>query len=119
MFSTQGLPAIFVSDNGPQFVSKEFKEYLRRNDIRHCPLPYYHAASNGQVERTVHTAKALLKKIVADKEISQQISNYFHHYTQLLTGGSPAELLMKQQLRECLSLVKPSKTLEIQTTQTD
>lgn len=123
VFSTHGFPAVFVTDNGPQFVSKEFEEYLRKNGIRHCLSPYYHAASNGQAERTVQTIKGFLKKLTADnRDVREQVSDYLLAYrntTHPLTNRSPAELLMKRQLRTRLSLVKPSKTLEIQASQTE
>ena len=34
-----GLPEHIVSDNGPQFISEEFKLYLQKNDIQHTKTP--------------------------------------------------------------------------------
>ena len=50
-FGRHGLPEIVVTDNGSNFVSKEFEEFLKQNGIRHISL--YHPASNGQAERAV------------------------------------------------------------------
>ena len=36
LFATHGLPEKVVSDNGPQFVAREMKEFLDSNGIRHC-----------------------------------------------------------------------------------
>ena len=35
MFSKHGLPESLTSDNGPQFISAEFKEYMEKQGIRH------------------------------------------------------------------------------------
>jgi transposase InsO family protein len=33
MFARHGIPRTIKSDNGPQFVSEEFKDYLQNNGI--------------------------------------------------------------------------------------
>ena len=35
MFATHGLPEVIVSDNGPQFTSYKFGQFLKKNGIRH------------------------------------------------------------------------------------
>ena len=62
MFATHGLPEVIVSDNGPQFTSYEFGQFLKKNGIRHITSPPYHPSSNGQAERTVQTLKRALQK---------------------------------------------------------
>ena len=42
LFAHHGLPEQFVSDNGPQFTSSEFKQFLLDNRVKHnseCSLP--------------------------------------------------------------------------------
>ena len=37
-----GLPDQVVSDNGPQFTSEEFSQFLKRKGIKHiCSAPYH------------------------------------------------------------------------------
>ncbi|XP_049267997.1 uncharacterized protein K02A2.6-like [Rhipicephalus sanguineus] len=62
MFATHGLPDVVVSDNGPAFVSEEFKNFLHRNGIKQVLTPPYHPASNGAAERAVECIKSKLKK---------------------------------------------------------
>ncbi|XP_015276986.1 PREDICTED: uncharacterized protein K02A2.6-like, partial [Gekko japonicus] len=63
LFATHGLPDVIVSDNGPQFVSEEFRLFLTSNGIRQMTSAPFHPASNGQAERMVRTAKEALGKM--------------------------------------------------------
>ena len=61
--STHGLPRILVSDNGPQFASSEFVEFMQNNGIlRKRTLPC-HPALNGLIERFVQELKLCLKEV--------------------------------------------------------
>ena len=53
IFAMHGIPRTVVSDNGPQFVSAEFKQFINANGIRHVKVAPYHPASNGQAERAM------------------------------------------------------------------
>ncbi|XP_014217296.1 uncharacterized protein LOC106645854, partial [Copidosoma floridanum] len=52
-----GLPDHIVSDNGPQFRSLEFREFLKRNGVKQSFSPPYHPATNGAAENFVKTFK--------------------------------------------------------------
>ncbi|RXN16207.1 putative protein K02A2.6-like protein [Labeo rohita] len=52
LFSHYGLPEVLVSDNGPQFVSQEFANFLKANHVKHIRSAPYHPAMNGQAERS-------------------------------------------------------------------
>ena len=38
LFASYGLPEQVVSDNGPQFVSDEFAQFLKANGVKHVRL---------------------------------------------------------------------------------
>jgi len=40
-----------ISDNGPQFVSKSFKEYIRMSGMAHVRTAPFYPQSNGKIER--------------------------------------------------------------------
>jgi len=47
-------PTVVVSDNGPQFASREFAQFLKLNGINQKLTPPYHPASNRCIERCIH-----------------------------------------------------------------
>ena len=46
-----------ISDNGPQFIAKEFKEFIRVSGMTHVRTSPYYPQSNGKVERFHATLK--------------------------------------------------------------
>lgn len=48
--STNGKPKKVMHDNGKQFVSKSFRQYLRENDIKDKPIPAAYPQLQGKVE---------------------------------------------------------------------
>ena len=57
IFASYGLPAQLVSDNGPQFIAKEFEEFMFKNGIKHITSAPYHPATNGLIKRFVQSFK--------------------------------------------------------------
>ncbi len=51
-----------MSDNGPQYASREFKAFAREWEFDHVTSSPYFAQSNGFIERMVGTVKNVLKK---------------------------------------------------------
>ena len=91
IFAVHGIPDIVVSDNGPQYASKEFKAFTH---ITSSPL---YPQSNGKAERAVRTVKNILKK---------NSDPYFglmaYRSTPLQNGASPCQLLMGREIRTTL-----------------
>ncbi|XP_064469866.1 uncharacterized protein K02A2.6-like [Ornithodoros turicata] len=94
MLARFGLPDVVRSDNGPEFASGEFQRFLSTQGIKHVTSSPHFPQSNGQAERTVQTAKALLKK---EPDVNSAL--LAHRTTPRSCGYAPAELLMGRRLQ--------------------
>ena len=113
VFSIFGLPEHIVSDNGSQFTSEEFKEFLDKNDIQHTKTPTNHPATNGLAERYVGFMKETFKKIGKTNEsLQSKIDRFLLTYraTPTKLGKSPAELLTNRQPRTRFNALRFTKT---------
>ena len=112
IFATHGLPERIVTDNGPQFSSREFREFLDINGIQHTQSAPYHPSTNGEAERFVQTFKKNMKCRQANSSnISSCISKFLLSYrttAHAATGLSPSILLMGRRIRNKLDLVHPN-----------
>ena len=72
LFSRHGLPDKLVSDNGPQFTSEEFKEFMTNCGILHIKTAPYHPQTNGKAEHFVQTFKNFIKRADHDKSMNQR-----------------------------------------------
>ncbi|MCK5653023.1 MAG: IS3 family transposase [Gemmatimonadetes bacterium] len=48
-----------ISDNGPQFIAKDFKEFIRISGMTHVRISPYYPQSNGKIERWHKTMKTV------------------------------------------------------------
>ena len=110
IFAIHGLPATLVSDNGSNFTSSEFEEFMKRNGIKHIKVAPYHPVSNGLAERAVRVFKEGFEKM-GEGSIQTKLSRFLLSYRTTphsTTGVPPAELLMKGKLRTQLDRLYPN-----------
>ena len=111
LFASYGIPQQLVSDNGPQFTSGEFKEFLRTNGVRHIQVAPYHPSSNGAAERFVRTFKEAMQKSKCTRvSIHDHLMHFLLSYRvtpHTTTGMAPCELFMGRKLRTTLDLLMP------------
>ncbi|PIC27952.1 hypothetical protein B9Z55_020036 [Caenorhabditis nigoni] len=112
IFSHNGFPETIVSDNGTQFVSKEFSTMCQESGIVHIRSPAFHPQSNGQAERFVDTLKRGLKKLRGEGSVSNEtLSEFLLHYrstpSTALSGLSPAEVHLNRRIRTKMSVMMP------------
>ena len=95
MFSRHGIPSILMSDNGPQYVSQEMKDFAAAYGFCHLTSSPHYPQSNGLAERSVKTMKSILCQ--TDDQYLALLT--FRTTPMPWCGFSPAELLMGRKLR--------------------
>lgn len=112
IFASHGLPTQVVSDNGPQFVSSEFANFMKQNGIKHSRVSPYHPSSNGLAERFVQTLKQALRASQHDgRPLQHRLANFLFKYRatpHATTNRSPCSLFLQRTMRTRLDLLRPS-----------
>ena len=66
VFARHGIPEQLLTDNGPQYSSRQFKNFADNWGFVHNTSSPLYPRSNGLAERTVQTVKNILKKAKED-----------------------------------------------------
>ena len=122
LFARYGLPAQLVSDNGPQFTSEEFQQFLKRNGIKHITSAPYHPATNGLAERCVQSFKNAMKSETEVKSLNIKLARLLLAYRNTphsTTGEPPSQLFLGRRLRTRLDLLKPDLSIKVNNRQID
>ena len=114
LFSRHGLPDKLVSDNGPEFTSDEFKEFMSNCGILHIKTAPYHPQTNGEVERFVQTFINFVKRSDHDKNLNQcqideAILKYLMTYRCTPHSGtemSPSYIMLNRQIKNVFDLLR-------------
>jgi transposase InsO family protein len=106
IFARHGIPRVVISDNGPQYSSKEFQEFAKKWEFQHITSSPYHPEANGKAERTVQTIKSLMKKASRDEEDPYLALMNFRACPGPDGSPAPATMLMNRKLRTRLPRLK-------------
>ena len=102
--SRHGIPEILYSDNGPEFSSLEFRRFAKAYEFHHVTSSPRFPQSNGLAERTVQTAKKLLKKAYEDKKDPYLAILELRNTPIPGVGLSPTQLLMGRRTRSIIPI---------------
>jgi len=75
-----------ISDNGPQFLARDFKEFIRLSGMTHVRTSPYYPQSNGKIERWHQSLK---KECIRPKtplcldDAKRIVGEYVDHYNQV------------------------------------
>jgi transposase InsO family protein len=72
-----------ISDNGPQFISKDFKEFIRISGMTHVKTSPYYPQSNGKLERYHKTIKSTCIRVntpLSLPDAQRLVTDFVDHY---------------------------------------
>ncbi|MBC8379106.1 MAG: IS3 family transposase [Planctomycetes bacterium] len=72
-----------ISDNGPQFIAKDFKEFIKVSGMTHVRTSPYYPQSNGKLERYHRTIKGTCIRVntpLSLDDAQRLISDFVEHY---------------------------------------
>jgi putative transposase len=107
-----------LSDNGPGYISRAFRDYLRLVGIRHILAAPFHPQTNGKVERYQLSLKREVNQLPyelpsqLEKALADFVDYYnYRRYHKALANVTPADVLYGR--RE--EILKRRKEVQIQT----
>ena len=103
IFETHGIPVSLKSDNGSQFISGEFKQFVKSMGIsQHLVTPRWPEA-NGEVERQNRSLMKRIKIAYAEGlDYKAEVRKYIVAYRNTphtITGKCPSEMLFGRKVR--------------------
>ena len=118
-FCRTGVPDTFWSDGGPQFTSREFKDFARQWGFRHTTSSPQYPQSNGKAEATVKSMKKLLRAAWTGRAINQNhLARALLQYRNTPSrkdGLSPAQKLFGRPIQDTLPAHRRAFAAEWQT----
>jgi putative transposase len=90
-----------ISDNGPQFIAKDFKEFIRICGMTHVKTSPYYPQSNGKIERFHRTIKGDCLRTqtpLSLEDARRLVTNYVAHYNQVRLHSAIGYIAPKDML---------------------
>lgn len=111
-----GIPDEIVSDNGSQFTSMEFKNFISKYRIKQSLTAPGYPATNGAAENAVKTIKNAINKVFFENpeaDLDMVIRNFLFDYRNVqhaVTNKRPAEVMLGFKPKVKLDLMRPTET---------
>ena len=81
-----GVTPRLISDNGPQFIARDFKEYIRLTGMTHVRTSPYYPQSNGKIERwhkTLKTEAIRPRTPLTLEDARRVVATFVQHYNEV------------------------------------
>jgi transposase InsO family protein len=90
-----------ISDNGPQFIAKDFKEFIRVMGMTHVRTSPYYPQSNGKIERFHKTIKGECIRVLVPltlEDAQRIVTDYVIHYNEVRLNSAIGYITPKDML---------------------
>ena len=114
LFSREGLPESIISDNGPQFRSRELQQFLGSVGVKHVFSSPYSPQTCGMVERLNRTVKGAFQAArLSGQSRAAYLRRFLREYRTTkhpATGCTPFLLMRGREMRTALDVLPAEKT---------
>ena len=96
-----GATPRIISDNGPQFIAKDFKEFIRIAGMTHVRTSPYYPQSNGKIERWHKTLKGDCIRVLTPLSLDDArriVADYVDHYNTVRLHSAIGYVTPKDKL---------------------
>ena len=96
-----GVTPRIITDNGPQFVAKDFKEFIRIAGMTHVKTSPYYPQSNGKIERWHKTLKGDCIRVQVPLSLDDArrlVTDYVAHYNNVRLHSAIGYVAPKDKL---------------------
>lgn len=76
---------VIISDNGPQFISKDFHDFIRQHELTHVTTSVYYPQSNGKLERfhgTIKQEEIRANAYLDIEDARRRVERYIRYYNE-------------------------------------
>ena len=96
-----GAKPRIISDNGPQFIAKDFKEFIRISGMTHVRTSPYYPQSNGKIERWHKSLKGECIRPgtpLSLEDARRLVEGYVEHYNNVRLNSAIGYITPKDRL---------------------
>ena len=109
VFVKYGFPSVIKSDNGPSFISHEWRDFVTRYKINHVKITPLHPEANGSVERVMKCINKRIRCAAVDKSNWKKVlESFIQRYRETphsATKVTPKALIEKSSSSSLLPMV--------------
>src|SRR5262249_4404817 len=90
-----------ITDNGPQFIARDFKEFIRIAGMTHVRTSPYYPQSNGKLERYYKTIKGECIRVKVPLSLADAqriVADYVMHYNEVRLHSAVGYVTPKDKL---------------------
>ena len=91
-----------ISDNGPQFIAKDFKEFIKVSGMTHVKTSPYYPQSNGKLERYHRTIKGTCIRVntpLSLADAQRLVTDFVDHYNNTRLHSAIGYITPKDKLQ--------------------
>ena len=113
-----GVTPRIISDNGPQFIAKDFKEFIRIAGMTHVRTSPYYPQSNGKIERWHKTLKGDCIRVKVPLSLDDArniVADFVTHYNDVRLHSAVGYVTPKDKLlgnAEAIHAARDRKLIE-------